>query len=208
VLRTTFYYLLPGFTTYRRFPPYFPTFCFFLAPRNIQLNLRALSMEASSVQVRPRVSTLKMCMGWYPGAYYNFPIHPPTPPNPQESQFVRNGGGPDFLFPLTSSSFAALFVTPDPLKNVTLVENRALMTGVVLALFILILLVVSYRRSPWRKLPSGPRRLPIIGNTLQLLDKSWLRSEDCKERFSGSSLNQLFVQRDAKMQVMIVLKRK
>jgi hypothetical protein len=164
-------------------------------------------MEASSVRVGPGVNALKKCMGWYPGAYNNFPIHPlvPPPPHaPQESQFVTNGGGPDFLFPLTSTSFTAPFVTPGPLKNVTL-ENKVLM-GVFLVLFIMIAFVVSYRRSPWRKLPSGPRRLPIIGNTLQLLDKSWLRSEDCKERFSGSSLTS-FVQRDAKMQVMIVLKR-
>ena len=159
-------------------------------------------MEASSVRVRPQVSTLKKCMGWYPGAY-NFPIHPPSAP--QESQFVTNGGGPDFLFPLTSSSFTALLVTPDPLKDVTL-ENTALMPGVFLALFIMIVFVVSYRRSPWRKLPSGPRRLPIIGNTLQLLDKTWLRSEDCKERFSGSS--PVLFRKMLKCKLLIMLKRK
>jgi hypothetical protein len=56
-----------------------------------------------------------------------------------------------------------------------------LITFILLAL--LVIFIVSYARSPWRKLPRGPRRLPIIGNALQLLDMNWLTSKDCKDRF-------------------------
>jgi hypothetical protein len=46
-----------------------------------------------------------------------------------------------------------------------------------------VVFVVYFLRSPWRKLPPRPRGLPIIGNALQAMDKSWLVSKDCKERF-------------------------
>jgi hypothetical protein len=72
-------------------------------------------------------------------------------------------------------------------------ETRTLTAGIVLGL--VILLVVRYIRSPWRKLPPSPRRLPVIGHALHMRDSSWLQSKDCKERFGQST--PLYTQVDA-----------
>ena len=69
-----------------------------------------------------------------------------------------------------------------PIMMMTIWDATA--AGALLGL--LTILIIRYIRSPWRKLPPGPRGLPILGNALQLLDKKWLISRDCKERFGKS----------------------
>jgi len=66
-------------------------------------------------------------------------------------------------------------------------ETKSLTAVITLGLSII--LAVGYTRSPWRKLPPSPPRLPILGNALQLRDKSWLLSKDCKERFGEYTVN-------------------
>lgn len=63
-------------------------------------------------------------------------------------------------------------------------EAKSLTAVTVLGL--VIIFAIRYIRSPWRKLPPGPKGLPIIGNAWQLVDNTWLFSKDCKERFGMS----------------------
>jgi hypothetical protein len=67
----------------------------------------------------------------------------------------------------------------------TIFTMNALTAGIILGL--VIISAVGYARSPWRKLPPSPPRVPILGNVLQLRDKSWLLSTDCKDRFGEFS---------------------
>lgn len=53
-------------------------------------------------------------------------------------------------------------------------------------LSLVIILAVQYARSPWRKVPPGPKGLPILGNALQLRDKRWMFEKDCKRKFGTS----------------------
>ena len=72
-------------------------------------------------------------------------------------------------------------------------ETRVFTIGIVLGL--VIILLVRYIRSPWRKLPPSPWRLPIIGHALHMRDSCWLQSKDCKERFG--QFTPLYTQADA-----------
>ena len=48
------------------------------------------------------------------------------------------------------------------------------------------IVAIRYARSPWRRVPPGPRGLPLLGNASDLKDKSWLFERSCKQRFSAS----------------------
>ena len=48
---------------------------------------------------------------------------------------------------------------------------------------LIVILVARYIRSPWRKVPPGPKGLPILGHALRLSDKSWMFEKDVKRKF-------------------------
>ena len=102
----------------------------------------------------PRVSALKKCMGWSPGAS-NASVYAPVVLWDGVTA-ARERVAP----PVTLSS---------PLK------------GIFFCLFVAF--IVSYVRTSRKMLPPHPRRRPIIGNLFQLADKRWLSSRDCKKRF-------------------------
>ena len=57
--------------------------------------------------------------------------------------------------------------------------------GLAVVLGLAVILVVRYSKSPWRRVPPGPRGLPLIGNALDLQDKDWLFRGDCKQKYSA-----------------------
>jgi hypothetical protein len=47
----------------------------------------------------------------------------------------------------------------------------------------IIVLAARYAKSPWRRVPLGPRGIPLLGNALELRDKAWLLGRDCKNAY-------------------------
>ncbi|KAI0048181.1 cytochrome P450 [Auriscalpium vulgare] len=60
-------------------------------------------------------------------------------------------------------------------------DNQTLVIGIAVALSVLF--TVRYLQSPWRKLPPGPRGLPILGNALDLRKKPWIKFMEWKEKY-------------------------
>ena len=71
------------------------------------------------------------------------------------------------------------------LSHDSLSQSLTLRLGLFVALAII--LVARYVRSPWRKVPPGPKGLPILGNALQLQNKDWMYEKECKRKFGSSN---------------------
>ncbi|KAH9170554.1 cytochrome P450 [Lactarius sanguifluus] len=78
----------------------------------------------------------------------------------------------------TTSSFPYYHLSPDCVWDLATTRG-----GLAVVLGIALILVVRYSRSPWRRVPPGPRGLPLIGNALELQDKVWLFQRDCKQKY-------------------------
>ncbi|KAI9444592.1 cytochrome P450 [Lactarius indigo] len=76
------------------------------------------------------------------------------------------------------SSFPYYHLSPDCVWELATTRG-----GFAVVLGLALILVVRYLTSPWRRVPPGPRGLPLIGNALELQDKLWMFHRDCKQKY-------------------------
>ncbi|KAH9996758.1 cytochrome P450 [Russula vinacea] len=61
--------------------------------------------------------------------------------------------------------------------------SQLLTPSVGLIVTLVVILVAQYVRSPWRKVPPGPKGFPVLGNVLQFRDRGWMFEGECKQKF-------------------------
>ena len=72
--------------------------------------------------------------------------------------------------------------------------SQLLTPSVGLIVTLVVILVAQYVRSPWRKVPPGPKGFPVLGNVLQFRDRGWMFEGECKQKFGTSDLGVFFPQ--------------
>jgi hypothetical protein len=86
---------------------------------------------------------------------------------------------------MTLSNLASAIPPLVPLSHASLSQLLTPRLGLFVTL--VVILVARYVRSPWRKVPPGPKGLPILGNALQLQNKDWMYEKECKRKFGSSN---------------------
>jgi hypothetical protein len=78
-------------------------------------------------------------------------------------------------------------------NNLLFASLSQFLTHLALTATLVITLVAQYVRSPWRKVPPGPKGLPILGNVIELQNKGWMFGSECKRKFGPSRSNPFFL---------------
>ena len=84
---------------------------------------------------------------------------------------------------MTLDNLAGAMTAIPPLGFLSHASLSQILPQHVLIATLVVILVARYLRSPWRRVPPGPKGLPILGNALQLKDKSWMFGKEYKRNF-------------------------
>jgi hypothetical protein len=86
---------------------------------------------------------------------------------------------------MTLRNLASAIPLLAPLSHASLSRFLSPRLGLFVAL--VVILVARYVRSPWRKVPPGPKGLPVLGNALQVQNKNWMYEKERKQKYGSSN---------------------